>query len=260
MRISWMMAMWPGVVFPNESILPVPMEEPNPTVHIHARQDCLVLGRFHEEVHGYQMRVDHDKRIITISSYFYARGKDPRSYKQLKAILRYWKKQNNRFVYQLGKGDSAIVYQIVFDIQEAKGTYQENGFFLPDPRINHQFVNEIQIVADGDMPEGCDEYTTVVGYSPENFIYIASAFADQSWVGIHEAGHRLGAGHNAGMMASNLLARGTKLSKKTVREILAGGHDEHTHRSLYAISPQNLQHIGRPPRGFYHLGKVKRKH
>jgi hypothetical protein len=213
------------------------------------------------------VEVDHTQRRIVIRSWFFAARREPSARRQLKAILGFWQKQNGKFYYRLKTAQGSVNYRIVFDLREAPGVYSEAGFFLPDPSVPLSMLNQVEVVSSqqlerlGELSPG----RRVVGYAPNNFIYIASDVADETWIGIHEAGHRLGVGHHSmSVMTPEFTPSQSRLPKQAIREMLAtaniiGGGMRARSLARYPVQAAEVVHHGTLPQGFYTQGKVKRR-
>jgi len=202
---------------------------------------------------------------IVIRAWFYAAHNRPEEHAQIAEAVEFWNQQSGRFVYRLGKGQAAVDYRIRFELAAAPGTYDTGGFFIPQLNVDARLLNQVQVVSDQDMARLSSrrEGAKVVGYAPSNLIYIADSHSDNLDIGIHEAGHRLGAAHAAGAMACDLHRVSDGITRHTVKDILAtagilGQGWGHTHR--LAQFRERPYHIGEPPVDFSRKGKVTRAH
>ena len=218
------------------------------------------------EQRGFAVKIDAKTKKIIFQAWFYSARNTVNERKQLAAIMKFWRKQNGRYIYRIGKGEGAIDFDIVFDLRQAPGIYTETGFFFPDPSVDLKILNQIEVVPSDQMNKllKLASGTRVVGYAPNNFVYIAEDMADFTWIGIHEAGHRLGAGHHShGVMNPALEQVSPNLSKAAVRQMLACGNiigktRHHSHLKHYPVVAADIQVVGELPRGFYTSGRVKR--
>ncbi|GAB4426502.1 MAG: hypothetical protein OHK0039_44530 [Bacteroidia bacterium] len=220
-------------------------------------------------IQSFGVEVSHarDRKEIVVRSYFYAATNHPEEHRQIQAAILFWNKQSGRYAYEIGKGRKTLRYAIRFELAQAPGAYNESGYFMPLALIDAGMINAVQIVPDQDMnrlqPSGPDRQ--IVGYAPGNQIYIAASHGSNTVIGIHETGHKLGAGHAGGhAMGENLDLISLRVSKPTIREVLAaagifgrgktGQRLIRHHRELGA----RLTHNGTPPAHFSLAGKVVR--
>jgi len=224
------------------------------------------VQQIQREKRGFGVQINHAKREIIIQAWFFAARRDSDAVRQLQAILRYWDQQNDRFVYQLKQGKQQLRYRVVFDLREAPGTYGEAGFFMPAAEVPFALLNHVEVVPrkQFDQLDWPRSEERVVGYAPNNFIYIVSDQAQQTWIGIHEAGHRLGLGHHRlSMMAPELSPQHQHLPRQAIRELLAtadiiGRGFWARQLAKYPVEAASVEHIGEIPQGFFTQGKVKR--
>jgi hypothetical protein len=220
-------------------------------------------ARTSREARGFSVEIDHDQRQIVVSTRFFAARRTEAEYRQLEAIVSFWERQSYRYAYRLGKGKNALEYPVVFDVQEAAGSYSGGGFFLPDPEENPAIMHQIQVVPSqvfsGENLE--DEERRVVGYVQQNFVYIADDVAWQTWIGLHESGHCLGISHTAeGIMSEELHSMMYYLTPIAICQVLAGADIQADGYSQEQFPPKatEVQELGLPARGFWQGGKVVR--
>ena len=215
-----------------------------------------------------EITVIHDDSAprIVLRSWFYAAQNSPEERRQMQAAIRFWNDQSGRFGYRLGRGRQAKVYRLHFQLAEAAGHYDENNFFIPVANTNLHSLNQVQVVADQALARvpASSPQRVVAGYAPQNFVYIAASHSDNLMVGIHEIGHRLGAGHAAGVMHCALDHPTSHVARQTIREILAtagiigkGKQALQLARHFRARGVQ-LAIEGRPPAGLYREGQISR--
>ncbi len=210
---------------------------------------------------------DENPPRIIIRSWFYAAQNSPKELRQMRTAIQFWNDQSGRFAYRLGQGRAARDYGVHFELAEAPGYYNEANFFIPLASTNLRTLNQVQVIADQALaripashPEG-----QIAGYSPENFVYIAASHSDNLMVGIHEIGHRLGAGHAPGVMHCTLEHPTSYVATQTIREILATvgmlGRSKKGLELAHRYRPQavSLSVSGTPPPNFFRAGKVIRK-
>mgnify|MGYP006267045893 CR=1 FL=1 len=263
MHIPWMLACVPAffVSLPQRADLAAIRDHPL------LRQNPPVTTRqVVRDTRGFGVVIDHQRREIKIKAWFFAARQDPAAKRQLRAILTFWQRQNGRFVYRLKTPHGKVDYRIGFDLREAPGSYGPQGFFLPDSQVSLALLNQVEVVPKDqlDRLHPPRPQQRVVGYAPNNFIYIASDVADQTWIGIHEAGHRLGVGHHSlGIMREEVSPAQRYLPRQAVREMLASadiiGRGWRA-RSLarYPVRAAEVMQQGETPVGFFTQGKVKR--
>jgi hypothetical protein len=260
MFIPWFLACFPIFLVASGPSMALPVSQPT----VEPAQEMHQVQR---EKRGFSIVIDHERRRITVQAWFLAARRDPDAQRQLEAILAFWRQQNGRFIYRLKLDQQRINYQVVFDLHEAPGTYTENGFFMPDRGVSVALLNQVQVLPQAqferlDWPRRGER---VVGYAPSNFIYIASDQAQETWIGIHEAGHILGLGHHSlSMMAPEFSPRQTNLPRQAIRELLATadiiGRGYHARKlARYPVEAASVEHVGDMPQGFYTQGKVKRR-
>lgn len=205
-----------------------------------------------------------DQGEIIIRAWFYAAQNRPEEHAQIREAVSFWNGQSDRYVYRLGKGETAIDYAIRFELAAAPGRYGEGGFFIPNVGVNARLLNQVQVVPDSLMArlQARDWDRQVVAYAPPNFIYIAASHSNNLYIGIHEAGHRLGAGHSDGAMNCTLDLVSRRINRHTVRDILAsagimGRGRVDAHRlGQFRDAPA---HVGPPPADFSRAGQIKRR-
>lgn len=260
MQRPWILAFLSLAIAPDTAAIALPLDF-NPAYSTLSHRQVV------REKRGFGIEINHASRQITLRSWFFAARNTPAERQQLEAILQFWHRQNGRFVYRLGRGKQAVDYDIVFDLREAEGAYEADGIFIPVAGINLSLLNQIEVVPDHHMPKlrQPSPAQTLVGYAPNNFIYISDQVADQPWVGVHEAGHRLGAGHvNHGIMQQQGDFLKRKVSRRTIRQMLACGYiigRSHQRQRLvnYPVEAAQIDVVGTVPRGFYTRGRVKRR-
>ncbi|MEM9984229.1 MAG: hypothetical protein AAF804_03975, partial [Bacteroidota bacterium] len=98
------------------------------------------------ERRGFAVRIDTKNRKIIFQAWFYSARNTVNERKQLAANMKFWRKQNGRFIYRIGKGKEAIDYDIVFQLRQAPGVYTETGFFFPDPSVDLKILNQVEVV------------------------------------------------------------------------------------------------------------------
>jgi len=260
MQMPWLIAALALVPNPDKKALPTGAHPPHgPTLNNAVQQQ--------RETRGYGLTIDHEQKQIVVRAWFFAARNHPREREQLAAILKFWKRQNQRFIYRLGRGQEAIDYRIEFELRQAPGTHGPGGFFLPSPEVPTSLLNQIEVVPRQDMDRlrPSTPQSRMAGYAPNNFIYIAEDVSQQTWIGVHEAGHRIGLSHEAqGLMNPQLDHLSRRVSRRAIRQILAGGHiigrTHHARRlARYPVEAAQVEVVGQAPRDFYVGGKVKRR-
>lgn len=200
---------------------------------------------------------------IVVRAWFYAAHNRPEEHAQIHKAVEFWNSQSGRYVYRLGRGDTAIDYPVVFELAAAPGHYDQGGFFIPAMPIEAHLLNQVQVVPDAAMArlQGRHPGSQIVGYAPSNLIYIAASHSENLAIGIHEAGHRLGAGHTHGAMDCSLNMVTQRINRHTVRDILASagimgrGRVEAHRMSQFRERPA---HVGTPPVDFSRAGRLCR--
>lgn len=261
MSIPWFFACFPAFL-----AMPAPALVSADTLALSALRPGKLAQQIQRETRGFGVQIDHAKQQIIIRAWFFAARQDPDAQRQLQAILQYWDQQNGRFVYQLKRDKQRVRYQVVFDLREAPGTYGEAGFFLPASTVPIELLNQVEVVPREkfDQLDWPRRKQRVVGYAPNNFIYIVGDQAQETWIGIHEAGHRLGLGHHSlSMMAPELSPQHSRLPRQAIRELLATadiiGRGFQTRKlAKYPVKAASVEHVGDIPQGFFTQGKVKR--
>ncbi len=261
MHIPWFFACFPAFL-----TIPAPALVPADTLALSALRTGEQVQQVQRETRGFGIQINHARREITIQAWFFAARRDADAVRQLQAILHYWDQQNGRFVYQLKQDGQRLRYRVIFDLRAAPGTYGEAGFFLPASEVPIELLNQVEVVPreQFDRLDWPRRKERVVGYAPNNFIYIASDQAQETWIGIHEAGHRLGMGHHSlSAMAPELSPQHSRLPRQAIRELLATANI--IGRGLcarkmarYPVKAASVEHIGEVPQGFFTQGKVKR--
>ncbi len=225
--------------------------------------NCYVTFLFGQEHSAYQIEVDHVQSFIRVEALFYSKNNSPEEQEELARGLDFWNSLSNQYVYLLPNGQC---YALQFDLKKARGTYMENGFFMPGSHENHSILNSVEIVSDGLLERmSADRNHFMAGYSAHGAVYISRSYATHATVWAHEIGHRLGASHHGsgGVMAASLPTGGyPEVSKATVREILghagvrpfvSGSHYHHD------MEPAAVNHYGAIPGDFFTEGKLKKQ-
>lgn len=218
---------------------------------------------YHER---FQATIFHEKgeEKILIRAYLYAARNHPQERQQLDAALHFWNSQSERFAYRVGKKGKEKYYPIVFDLMEAPGYYNENGFFLPEPDVSEGLLIPIEIVPDKAMKKLqklMDNESPIVGYASDK-IYISANYSDLMEIGLHETGHKLGAGHSEeGVMAHAVDLIHMSVHKQNIREILrvAGlaARPKEVKEGFGIDAPNvTVMHDGKIPKHFFKFGKV----
>ncbi len=258
---------WTYLAFLPLAIAPLPLYREGNVRAIRQEKESRIEEVWKER-RGFEIKIDHETRSITISAWFYAARGTAEERNQLNSILYFWNQQNEKYVYRLGRGKQAVDYKICFDIREAHGIRTNEGFFIPDTQVRADLLNAVEIIPDSTMNPSEDiamrDGSKTLGYAPNNHIYISDQAANLDWVGPHEAGHRLGASHvHVGIMQSQGEMVSNRVNKQTIKQILAcafivGRGSDQNRLAQYGVRAQSVEIAGVVPQGFYTQGKVKK--
>lgn len=218
------------------------------------------------ETRAYQVIIDHYQQTITIQASFYPAHGQAAEWRQVQAGVAFWNNASGTFHYISRKSADSWQYEIRFNLIGLYGYWDENDFFLPASGYDHRYLTSVALVAPEQLARISASHPAyqVIGYAPNHHIYISEAYADEYAIGMHEMGHRIGAGHtNRGIMSHALGSLTNRISKETVKSLLVtAGIWPYRYRPFMAqthkVKPAYLKTIGQAPLGFWQHGKVSK--
>lgn len=183
-------------------------------------QDIRNLNRQYTSI---QIKHYRSQSIIYITAHLALVKDHPLAQMQLQAAINYWNSQSGKFVLEVKQGKKKVKYPVHFDLREASGIYNEQGFFVSQGQTLSTGIVFLEVVSREAMNKlsRSGKKAKVAGYWQAPFIYLSEDMANDPLLGIHELGHVLGAKHQEkGIMQRELSMLKPKLSRKSVKQIL----------------------------------------
>lgn len=223
-----------------------------------------------KEVRAYCIFIHHasDTPEIIIKAHFYADRNHPRAKAIIRTAIHFW--NTHRFLY-ICQNKNVKAYLVRFELSEAQGKYDQNTFFIPTEVEGPSCpeLNPVQIVPDAIMDNlfahsNCE----ILGYAPNNYVYVRESASTSFKVGYHELGHRIGANHHNqfSIMNAEYDAMDNRVSAQTIKDILQSIEIRfdsfHSKNDAMQHGPQvvpcKVVHEGHIPPGFFAGKKIKK--